>query len=219
MANVFYALVKRRNPLKKDAPQLYYAAAQKSGDLTFDELKASIAHATMATPADVSHIVESLLKVMSDGLKSGKSVFLDKFGKFRLSFSSKGAKSMKEFGTEMIRGIHIVFRPSKELLIRKDELTFEQKDTVADHSGMGKPFPVSKRKELCQVYGIDMPGVFHRRDHSTGPHYRTKFGVCSSVDYRMRMARYPERPGAPGQVSTSLPKFGKQEKSHCGGRS
>ena len=132
MANVFYALVKRRNPAKKDAPQLYYAAAQKSGDLTFDELKASIAHATMATAADVSHIVESLLRVMSDGLKAGKSVFLDKFGKFRLSFSSKGAKTMKEFGTEMIRGIHIVFRPSKELQISKSELSFEQKETVAE---------------------------------------------------------------------------------------
>ena len=61
MANVFYALVKRRNPLKKDAPQLYYAAAQKSGDLTFDELKASIAHATMKKLEKGAELLDDIL--------------------------------------------------------------------------------------------------------------------------------------------------------------
>ena len=86
----------------------------------------------MATEADVSHIVESLLKVISDGLKAGKSVFLDKFGQFRLSLSSKGAKTMKEFNTDMIRDIRILFHPCKELKPAKNVLSFEQKVTVAE---------------------------------------------------------------------------------------
>jgi predicted histone-like DNA-binding protein len=132
MSKINYALVQRRNPLKKDAPKLFYATAQKSGDLTFNELKDQIAHATMATKADVSHIVESLLKVMGDGLKAGKSIFLDQFGKFRLVFSSKGVPAMKDFSTELIRNIHIVFRPCRDLKISRNELTFEQKTTVKE---------------------------------------------------------------------------------------
>ena len=104
MANVFYALVLRRNPLKKDAPKLYYAAAQKNGNFSFEAIKRRIAQATMATEADVSHIVESLISIISEGLKNGQSVFLDKFGQFRLSFSSKGAKTMKSL-TRLPRNI------------------------------------------------------------------------------------------------------------------
>jgi len=132
MANVFYALVQRRNPLKKDAPKLYYAAAQKNGNFSFEAIKRRIAQATMATEADVSHIVESLISVISEGLKNGQSVFLDKFGQFRLSFSSKGAKTMKEFTPEMIHRLHIVFHPCKELRVQKNELSFEQKTTVTE---------------------------------------------------------------------------------------
>ena len=132
MGMINYALVQRRNPAKKDAPKLFYASAQKSGNLTFDELKGQIAHATMATEADVSHIVESLLKVIGDGLKAGKSVFLDKFGQFRLSLISKGSQTMKDFNTEMIRGVRILFHPCKELRPKRDALSFEQKATVAE---------------------------------------------------------------------------------------
>ncbi len=132
MGMINYALVQRRNPAKKDAPKLFYASAQKSGNLTFDELKGQIAHATMATEADVSHIVESLLKVIGDGLKAGKSVFLDKFGQFRLSLISKGSQTMKDFNTEMIRGVRILFHPCKELRPKRDALSFEQKATVSE---------------------------------------------------------------------------------------
>ena len=132
MANVFYALVQRRNPLKKDAPNLYYAAAQKNGNFSFEAIKKRIAQATMATEADVSHIVESLISIISEGLKNGQSVFLDKFGQFRLSFSSKGAKTMKEFTPEMIQRLRIVFHPCKELKVEKSELSFEQKTTVTE---------------------------------------------------------------------------------------
>ena len=132
MGKINYSLVLRRNPIKKDAPKLYYASAQKTGDLSFDEIKSKIAHSTTATAGDVSLVLESLLKVMSDALKEGKAVILDKFGNFRLSFSSKGAKTMKEFTSEMIRGVRVLFHPCKELKPAKNMLSFEQKATVAE---------------------------------------------------------------------------------------
>ena len=132
MANLFYALVPRRNPAKKDAPKLFYAASQKSGDLTFGEIKERIAHSTTATAGDVALVVESLIKVVGDALKEGKSVFLDRFGNFRLSISSKGSKTAKEFTREMIRGVRILFRPAKELKISKTGLTYEQKESVTE---------------------------------------------------------------------------------------
>jgi predicted histone-like DNA-binding protein len=103
MGKVNYSLVQRRNPVKKDAPKLFYASAQKTGDLTYEEIQKSISSRTTATPGDVSCVIESLLADIAAGLKAGKSVFLDKFGKFRLSLGSKGAATMKEFTTDMIR--------------------------------------------------------------------------------------------------------------------
>lgn len=126
MGNLKYALIQRRNPQKKDAPQLFYATAQKSGDLTFEEIKQDISERTTATAGDVSLVIESLLLNIAKGLKEGKSVFLDKFGKFRLSLSSKGVSSMKEFSTDLIRSIRIVFTPCKELRFKKKDLAYEQ---------------------------------------------------------------------------------------------
>jgi predicted histone-like DNA-binding protein len=132
MSKINYSLVQRRNPSKKDAPKLYYANAQKSGDLTFSELKSQIAHSTTATAGDVALVVESLLKVISDALKDGKSVFLDQFGQFRMTLCSKGAATMKDFHTEMIKGVRILFHPCKELKPMMKDLLFEQKITVKE---------------------------------------------------------------------------------------
>jgi predicted histone-like DNA-binding protein len=132
MGKLNYSLVARRNPLKKDAPKLFYASAQKSGDLTYDEIQKSISSRTTATAGDISCVIESLLADIAAGLKAGKSVFLDKFGKFRLSFSSKGAATMKEFTTDMIRGIRIIFCPCKELRLSKKDLQFELMTTKAE---------------------------------------------------------------------------------------
>ena len=132
MSKINYALVQRRNPLKKDAPKLFYATSQKSGDLTFNEIKDRIAHSTTATAGDVALVVESLLKVISDALKEGKSVILDRFGNFRLSIASKGAATMKEFSTDLIKCVRILFRPSQELKIAKTALAFEQKASVTE---------------------------------------------------------------------------------------
>jgi predicted histone-like DNA-binding protein len=132
MGKINYSLVQRRNPAKKDAPKLYYASAQKSGDVTFKEIKESIAHSTTATAGDVSLVLESLLTVIKEYLKQGRSILLDQFGNFRLSFSSKGVATMKEFSTEMIKNIHILFRPCKELKAIKNELSFEQKMTKVE---------------------------------------------------------------------------------------
>ena len=129
MSKVGYALVQRRNPAKKDAPKLFYAAAQKSGEISFKEIKESIAHSTTATAGDVSLVLESLLRVIKDHLKQGHSILLDEFGIFRLSFSSKGVNTMKEFTTDLIRNIRILFRPCKELKAIKDTLMFEEKST------------------------------------------------------------------------------------------
>jgi predicted histone-like DNA-binding protein len=132
MGKVNYSLVQRRNPVKKDAPKLFYASAQKTGDLTYEEIQKSISSRTTATPGDVSCVIESLLADIAAGLKAGKSVFLDKFGKFRLSLGSKGAATMKEFTTDMIRTIRIVFTPAKSLRLSKKDLQFELMTTKAE---------------------------------------------------------------------------------------
>jgi len=138
MSKIGYALVQRRNPSKKDAPKLFYAASQKSGDVSFKEIKDSIAHSTTATAGDVSLVIESLLKVIKEHLKQGHSILLDEFGIFRLSFSSKGVATAKEFSTDLIRNVRVLFRPCKELKAIKDMLMFEQRTSKKEQDALLK---------------------------------------------------------------------------------
>jgi predicted histone-like DNA-binding protein len=138
MGKVNYSLVQRRNPAKKDAPKQFYASAQKTGDLTYDEIKKEISLRTTATAGDVALVIESLISDITSGLKAGKAVFLDKLGKFRLSFSSKGVATAKEFTTDLIKGIRIVFTPCKELKLTKKELSFELAPTRKEQAAAVK---------------------------------------------------------------------------------
>jgi predicted histone-like DNA-binding protein len=83
-------------------------------------------------------VIESLISDITSGLKAGKAVFLDKLGKFRLSFSSKGVATAKEFTTDLIKGIRIVFTPCKELKLTKKELSFELAPTRKEQAAAVK---------------------------------------------------------------------------------
>ncbi|MBN2164800.1 MAG: HU family DNA-binding protein [Marinilabiliaceae bacterium] len=121
-----YKLVQRSNPLNKTAEAKWYANAVNEGKISKTEISKEISGRSSLTRGDVSNVIENLIDELPKYLAMGKSVNLGDFGTFRLSLSSDGASSEKEFNAGMIRGAKVIFTPGKELKKVIENISFEK---------------------------------------------------------------------------------------------
>ncbi len=122
-----YKLIQRGNPGDKTAPKKWYASPVISGKTTQATISKEISGRSSLTRGDISNVIMNLIDELPKSLLEGRSVKLDGFGTFRVSFSSEGADAEKDFEAHMIRNPKIVFTPSKELKQSLANLTFERK--------------------------------------------------------------------------------------------
>ena len=102
-----YSVVARKNPSKKSEPAKYYALAQASGELDFDEMCEAITGRTTCTETDVRAALAGIIYEAKRALKAGRIV--------RMGVSSKGAEKAEDFTISMIKKSRINFRPGKGL--------------------------------------------------------------------------------------------------------
>ena len=111
---VSYSVVPRKNPAKKSEPAKYYAQAQASGELDFEELCEA-----------------GILYEVKRALKAGRIARLGDLGSLQIGLNSEGAASVKEFSGSMIKGAHLIFRPGKTLAELMKILSYQQVQTRA----------------------------------------------------------------------------------------
>lgn len=104
-------MVPRLNPRDKDASPKYYAQAQASGDVSIREMSERIQQSCTVHKADVHAVLVALEDTMIDALKGGEIVRLGELGTLRVSLSSKGAMTVKEYNSSLITRKRIIFRP------------------------------------------------------------------------------------------------------------
>ena len=73
---VTYSVVPRKNPAKKDESAKYYAQAQASGELDFEELCEGITSRSTCTETDVRAAISGILYEAKRALKAGRIVRL-----------------------------------------------------------------------------------------------------------------------------------------------
>lgn len=135
---VSYSVVPRKNPAKKDEPAKYYAQAQASGELDFEELCEAITSRSTCTETDVRAAISGILYEAKRSLKAGRIVRLGDLGSLQIGLNSEGAASVKTFFGSMIKGAHIIFRPGKTLAELMKILSYQQVLTRAvAQSGSG----------------------------------------------------------------------------------
>ena len=148
MGNVNYSLaLMSSKPGDKEAPKLYYAKAQASGEVLIDEMAEEIAYATSMTDGDVLNAIRGLIKQVTKNLAAGKIVRMENFGSFQLQLQSEGAETEQKFTSANITGVTIQFRPGKTIrantrttgltfhkvsTLKKSTTTTESDDTVTD---------------------------------------------------------------------------------------
>lgn len=110
-----YSVVARKNPSKKDDPSKYYALAQATGELDFDEMCEAITGRTTCTETDVRAALAGIIYEAKRALKAGRIVRLGDLGSLQMGLSSTGALKAEDFTASMIRKSRINFRPGKAL--------------------------------------------------------------------------------------------------------
>ena len=125
---VSYSVVPRKNPAKKSEPAKYYAQAQASGELDFEELCEAITSRSTCTETDVRAAISGILYEVKRALKAGR---IARLGDLQIGLNSEGAVSVKEFSGSMIKGAHLIFRPGKTLVELMKILSYQQVQTRA----------------------------------------------------------------------------------------
>ena len=117
-----YKMLKRRDPLRADAPDKWYATPVHAGMVPQHQIAKDIVEASALSYGDLSSAIDNLMDTITKYLLMGHSVNLTRLGNFRLSFTSSGYTSPKGFKPKKRRNIKVVFRPSRELYKRINDL-------------------------------------------------------------------------------------------------
>lgn len=120
-----YKFIKRVNPQDRKQEKIY-ASPVNDGRITKSDLTKEIVNVSSLSRGDVSSVIENVIDIIPKYLLMGKSVNLGELGTLRLSFSSKGVESEKEFKVGMINNIKVIFTPSPEFKKMLDSIKFEK---------------------------------------------------------------------------------------------
>lgn len=106
-----FTYVRRKNIAHKEKPDLYYALAKASGDITISEMSERIQRSSTVNGADVVAVLHALEEEMTDSFKRGEIVRLGDLGSFQVTLRSSGVEEQKNVKDSLIKGAHICFRP------------------------------------------------------------------------------------------------------------
>ena len=122
--SLFYNIVQRRNPLKKDEPVKYYPVLKSLGKVSEKEVARLIADETTLNPKEAEMTIYQLEKVLKRVLLDGHTVQLGELGTFMLTANSEGADTEKEATADNIKKLSLHFRTSKEMQEALNKATF-----------------------------------------------------------------------------------------------
>ncbi|MGQ8335611.1 HU family DNA-binding protein [Sunxiuqinia sp. A32] len=108
-----YKLVERGNPSDPTAPKKLYASPVKKGTKTISSLSTDIADISSLSRGDISNVITNLVERIPKDLLEGNSVSLGELGTLRIGFSSDGVEDEKDFHTNKIKNLKVIFTPGK----------------------------------------------------------------------------------------------------------
>ena len=124
---MMYSVVKRQNPLDRTGDSKYYASAEYGEEIDVNKLAKEISKSCTLTPADIVAVIESFLDKMPEYLKSSNRIRLNKFGIFKLSFSSAGHEKAEDVSSSDIKNLRVLFTPSAELKKELSDVSYTRK--------------------------------------------------------------------------------------------
>jgi predicted histone-like DNA-binding protein len=119
-------VIPRINPRDRESEPKFYAQARMSGEVSLREMCDRIQQSCTVTKADVHAVLVAMEDVFVDALKGGEIIRLGDLGTFRVSLSSKGSLTEKEYTSSLITKSRIIFRPGSVLSDALTNLSFSK---------------------------------------------------------------------------------------------
>ncbi len=116
-------LVEKANPADRKQVK-YYANAVNAGKKDLRSIADDIAGRSSLTRGDIENVLSNFIDELPKYLNDGFSVQLGHFGTMRISLSSEGAKTPKEFDTNTIQP-KILFTPGTEIKEKMKKISYE----------------------------------------------------------------------------------------------
>ena len=126
-------MVQRKNPQKKSEVK-FYASPVNLGRKTLKDIAKDIAGRSSLTRGDIENVLSNFIDCLPGYLRDGFSVQLSEFGTMRLTLSSEGSLTEKDFNIEKIKP-RVTFTPGVEL---KAALRNNSYETVKEKDKKGK---------------------------------------------------------------------------------
>ena len=123
---VKYSVIPRINPRDRESEPKFYAQARMSGEVSLREMCDRIQQSCTVTKADVHAVLVAMEDVFVDALKGGEIIRFGDLGTFRVSLSSKGSLTEKEYTSSLITKSRIIFRPGSVLSDALTNLSFSK---------------------------------------------------------------------------------------------
>lgn len=131
-----YKVIARKNPQSPQSAPKYYAQPEYNGMVDIDFMAKEIAGRSSLTAGDVKNVLAQFLEEIPTFMLLGYSVKLNQLGTYRISFGSKGTDVAKDFKSNMIDNIKVIYTPDTALKTRiVDDITFEQTRIAVKESG------------------------------------------------------------------------------------
>lgn len=121
-----YSVVKRANPIDKNAAPLYYAQPVWGTEVGIRTIAQQISKYSTLTFADVSAVLASFIEMLPMWLKEGHSIRLGNFGILRLTFKSDGKEKEEDVSGNAINHVRVVLRGCSEFKNEFSDLHFEK---------------------------------------------------------------------------------------------
>jgi predicted histone-like DNA-binding protein len=108
-------MISKKNPKEPKAAPRFYASALHDASIDLNGLAISVASRCSLRRADVHGVLVALMDIIPDELSNGKVISLGDLGSFYVNVKSDGAETKELLTPGMVKGMKIVYRPTKEL--------------------------------------------------------------------------------------------------------
>lgn len=107
--------ISKKNPMEPEAAPRFYASAVHDVQTDLNDLAVTVANRCSLRRADVHGVLVALMDIIPEKLIEGSSIALGDLGTFCVNVKSDGVETEDELSPSVVKGVKIVYRPTKEL--------------------------------------------------------------------------------------------------------
>lgn len=124
---ITFNVISRKNPLKPNDPEKFYADFVGDGQTTLADLAKYASTVSTVSKADILAVLESTFSKIADDVADGKIVYVGEYFTLQASGSSEGKDTPEEVNASSIKSVKTIFRPGKMIKNALKLATFKKK--------------------------------------------------------------------------------------------